>query len=87
MQIGRYHVRSPTVALFFKDDGLLGVQMVSAGAVVTVNGSGLEDDQLIDVVWDGRKVMMFTRDLQSRAELDRDSQSPVPRGYNAEKES
>jgi hypothetical protein len=86
MQIGRYHIKSPTVALFIKDDGLLGIRMVSAGAIVTVDGSGPEDDKLIDVIWDGRKVMMFTRDLQSRAELDRDSQSPVALGYNAEKE-
>ncbi len=86
MQIGRYHVKSPTVALFLKDNGLLGTQMVSAGTVVTVDGSGPEDDKLIDVVWDGRKVMMFTRDLQSRAERDGDSHSPVPHGYNAEKE-
>lgn len=59
MQIGRYHVKSPTVALFFKDGGLLGIQMVSAGAVVTVNDSGSEDDKLIDVVWDGKKVIFF----------------------------
>jgi hypothetical protein len=70
MQSGRYHIKSPTVALFYKDNGLLAVRMVPEGSVIIVDGGGSDDDRLIDVIWDGRKVMMFTRDLLSRADLD-----------------
>ena len=73
MQSGRYHVKSPTVAIC-EENGLVEVRMVPAGAIITVEGPGAENDRLIDVLWDGKRVMMFTRDLQTRAELDEGSQ-------------
>jgi hypothetical protein len=74
MQSGRYHVKSPTVAIFDEENGLVAIRMVPAGAIITVEGPGAENDRLIDVVWDGKRAMMFTRDLQSRAERDEGSQ-------------
>jgi hypothetical protein len=74
MQSGRYHVKSPTIAIFDDENGVLAVRMVPAGAIITIEGPGAENDRLIDVMWDGKRVMMFTRDLKSRAQLDEESQ-------------
>ena len=74
MRSGRYQIKSPTVALFYKENGLVDVRTVPAGAIITVDGPGAAEDRLIDVLWEGEKVMMFTRDLQSRADLREEPQ-------------
>ena len=33
-----------------------------------MNSAAFDGDRLVDVTWDGKKVMMFTQHLRSRAE-------------------
>jgi ketosteroid isomerase-like protein len=63
MEIGYYRITDATLALF-QEDGRHVAHTVPVGAVVTVDGN-----KLIEVVWDGKKVMMFTQDLRTRSLL------------------
>jgi len=62
-----YRITSPALALFVKDGAYVS-QMVPKGTIVTTDGATFNGDKLVDVLWDGRAVMMFTQDLRSRAE-------------------
>jgi hypothetical protein len=65
--LGRYRFNSPTLALL-EEEGRHVARTVPAGAVVEVDGT-FERDKLVEVLWDGKRVMMFAQDLKSRAEL------------------
>ncbi len=67
MPLGRYRLKTPTLALL-QDDGRQVARTVPAGAIVVVDGT-LDGDKLVEVQWDGQKLMMFVQDLQSRADL------------------
>lgn len=62
----RYRINDPTIAMFQEEGGYVARTMAS-GTVVDINDA-IDCDKLVDVVWDGRKIMMFTQDLRSRAE-------------------
>jgi hypothetical protein len=65
----RYRIKNSTIAMF-QDGGVHVAKTVSAGAVVELrHNSPIEEDKLVEVVWDGRNVLMFTQDLRARAEL------------------
>ena len=64
---GRYRFNSPTLALL-EEEGRHLARTVPAGAVVDVDGV-FESDKLVEVQWDGKRVMMFAQDLRNRAEL------------------
>jgi len=53
----------------FHDDGRGVASRISAGTIVELHNIPLDGDKLVEVMWDGRMVMMFTQDLRSRAEL------------------
>jgi hypothetical protein len=63
-----YHFRmtTPTLAIERPDD--VKILQIPVGTSVTVVGDPGADSILVDVEWDGRRVMMFTRDLLERAE-------------------
>ncbi len=63
----RYRVNDPTIAMF-QEEGRYVARTVASGTVVEVSDGPLDGDRLVDVIWDGRNVMMFTQDLRSRAE-------------------
>ena len=68
MPLGRYRINNPTIALFH-EDGRHVAHEVPAGAFITVSdGTVFDGERLVDATWEGRKVMMFTQDLRSRAE-------------------
>ena len=62
----RYRISDPTIAMFLQEGGYV-ARTVPSGTIVEVCNEVLEGDRLVDAVWDGRKVMMFTQDLRSRA--------------------
>jgi hypothetical protein len=66
MSVGRYRFNSPTLALL-EEEGRHVARTVPAGAIVEVEGI-FESDKLVEVLWDGKRVMMFAQDLKSRAE-------------------
>jgi hypothetical protein len=75
MPVGRYCISSPTIALFH-EDGRHVARTVPSGAFITAS-TPLNGERLVDVTWEGRKVMMFTQDLRSWAEqADRASRRP-----------
>ena len=65
--IGRYRIKHPTIALFH-EDGRHIAHTVPAGAFITVDSAAFNGNRLVDVTWDNKKVLMFARDVRSRAE-------------------
>ena len=66
MPLGRYRINSPTIALF-EEDGRHVANTVPAGAIIDIKGESSDGDKLLEVIWDGKPVMMFTQDLRKRA--------------------
>jgi len=52
----------------FQVEGGYVARTMASGTIVDVCNEAIDGDRLVDVIWDGRKVMMFTQDLRSRAE-------------------
>jgi hypothetical protein len=67
MPLGLYRIKEPTIALFH-EDGRHVAHTVPAGTFIHVDSAAFDGDKLVDVTWGGKKVMMFTQDLRSRAE-------------------
>jgi len=67
MPLGRYRINNPTIALF-EQDGRHVADTVPAGAVIEINSDTFDGDKLLEVVWNGKPVLMFTQDLRKRAE-------------------
>jgi len=67
MAIERYRIKDPTIAMF-EEGGVHAARTVAAGMIVEVHNGAIDGDKLVEVMWNGRKVMMFTQDLRSRAE-------------------
>jgi hypothetical protein len=72
MPLGRYRINGPTIALF-EEDGRHVANTVPAGSVIEIKGETFDGDKLLEVIWDGKPVMMFTQDLRKRAEPAKDS--------------
>jgi hypothetical protein len=64
----RYLINDSTIAMFHEEAGYV-AHTIASGAVVDVCNDAIDGDGLVDVIWNGRKAMMFTQDLRSRAEL------------------
>jgi len=65
--LGRYRINSPTIALF-EQDGRHVADTVPAGALIEINSATFDGDKLLEVIWNGKSVLMFTQDLRKRAE-------------------
>ena len=63
----RYKINDPTIAMF-QQEGKHVAQTIASGTIVEVTNNVIDGDRLVDVIWEGRNVMMFTQDLRSRAE-------------------
>lgn len=60
----RYKITSPTIAVVDRN-----TQHVPAGSVIEVDTETLlGGNQLINVTWDGKQMMMFAQDVRSRGE-------------------
>jgi hypothetical protein len=62
----QFRMTTPTVAIENPNDPR--ILQVPIGTSVTVIGGPATGSSVVDVEWDGRRVMMFTRDLLERAE-------------------
>ena len=67
MPLERYRITHPTIALF-EEDGRHVANTVPAGAIIETDSAAFEGEKLVEVVWDGKRVMMFTQDVRKRAE-------------------
>ena len=61
--LGRYRLIAPVLALF-RVDGHYETATAPIGTVVDLDGKTFDGERLMDVVWDGRTVMMFTDQLK-----------------------
>jgi hypothetical protein len=64
---GLYRINSPTIALWEQDDRHK-TDTVPVGAIVEVDSATFDGNKLVEVLWDGKRVMMFTQDLRKRGE-------------------
>ena len=64
----KYRINSPTLAMFAVD-GQHVAQVVPEGTTITTDGKKFNGEKLIEVVWNGKVVMMFTQNVRSRGEL------------------
>ena len=67
MATGRYRLTGPTIALFLKGERQI-ADTVPSGAIITIDGDAFNGDKLVNVMWDGREIMMFAQDLRTRTE-------------------
>ena len=67
MPLGRYRILHPTIALF-QEDGRHVARTVPPGAFISVDRSAF-GNKIVEVIWDGKQVMMFRLDLLHRSEL------------------
>ncbi len=61
--LGRYRLTAPVLAIF-PVDGHHESATVPIGTVLDLDGKTFNASRLMDVLWDGRKVMMFTDELK-----------------------
>lgn len=62
--LGRYRITHPTLAIVAVD-GHHEALTVPTGTIVDLDGKKFNGEELMDVLFDGRKVMIFTHDLQT----------------------
>ena len=55
----------------FKRDGRHMAETVPEGSIVEIDSDTFDDNKLVDVLWVGKPVMMFSEDLRSRGEAVR----------------
>ena len=63
-----YRIKDPTIGIAYVD-GHDAVVTVPAGSIVTTQQTAPDATQKLTVDWQGRRVMMFVRDLRTRAEV------------------
>lgn len=61
----QYRIESPTIAMVL-EDGRHVAHMVPSGAVITIESETFNGNKLVEVLWEGKLVMMFTQDIRSR---------------------
>jgi hypothetical protein len=62
-----YRIHSPIMALFERN-GRHMAETVPVGAIVEIDTDTFDGNRLVDVIWVGKPVMMFTQDLRTRGE-------------------
>jgi hypothetical protein len=62
-----YRITSPALVLFQENERHVS-HMIPRGAVVSFDARTFNGDKLVEVLWDGRVVLMFTQDLRLRGE-------------------
>ena len=63
-----YRFKTPTLAILTLEDGHRIPMTIPVGGTVEVTATDINGNRLVDVLWEGKAVMMFTIDLRERAE-------------------
>jgi hypothetical protein len=64
----RFRLKAETIAIETNGDKRIAIH-VPAGSVVTVESGPRPDDRrMLDIRWEGRKILMFADDIQKRGE-------------------
>ena len=62
-----YRITSPSMSLFL-EGGIHVSRLLPKGALVTIASETFNGNKLVEVLYEGKVVMMFTQDLRSRGE-------------------
>ena len=73
---GRFRLIKATLSVCLSTRG---AQSIPAGAIIEIPSAPAEGNRTVDVLWDGRAMMMFVADLRERAvPVDKASGAPDP---------
>ena len=61
-----YRLLQPTVALF-SEEGLRVARTLPMGAVIAIDHLLYRRDKFVEAVWEGQSILMFGRDIRTRA--------------------
>ena len=64
--LGRHRLNNPVLAMFSGVDGHEAIT-VPSGTVLDLTAKKFNGDRLMEVIWDQRKLLMFTEDLKNTA--------------------
>jgi hypothetical protein len=64
--IGLFRINSPTIALFFEMGGHV-ARTLPVGSIVEALDAQIGEKGLLDIIWEGKKALMFAIDLKSRS--------------------
>lgn len=64
--LGLHRLKNPLLAMFSGADGHESITIPS-GAVIDLTARKFNGDRLMEVIWDDRKLLMFTEDLKNTA--------------------
>ena len=67
MQGSSYRLKTPTLGII-SEDGHRKSVIIPIGAVVRVISGPLDNNRLVDVIWEDKSIMMFTQDVRERGE-------------------
>ena len=67
MSMDYYRIHSPIMALFERG-GRHMAETVPVGALVEIDSDTFDGNKLVEVIWVGKRVMMFSQDLRTRGE-------------------
>ena len=68
MPHGSYRLNSDTIGILSENQRRVAVTIPRKAVVTVINGP-LERNRLVDVMWDGETITIFTDDLRARGEL------------------
>jgi len=68
MQRQAFRLKTPTLGTISSDDGHRVAVTIPQNAIVTVINGPLDGNPMVDVLWEGKTIMMFTQDLRTRGE-------------------
>jgi hypothetical protein len=63
--VGRFRLKRATLCVL---TATRLVEYVPEGAIVVIHVASPDTDQMVDVIWEGRRVLMFARDLDDQGE-------------------
>lgn len=67
MRLVKFRITSHTIALF-PVEGRHAARTIPGGSVISIEESLLDQKKLVDVIFNGTKVMMFAQDVRARGE-------------------
>ncbi|MGA2250964.1 hypothetical protein [Terracidiphilus sp.] len=62
--LGHHRLNNPLLAMFAGNDGHEAVT-VPSGTILDLTAKKFNGDRLMEVIWNGRKLLMFTEDLKN----------------------
>ena len=59
----KYRLTGPTLAMYFENGRHIG-RLLPDGATIITDGKKFNGEKLLNITWDDKPMMMFTRDVQ-----------------------